>query len=91
MTDTKTDKDKKEEEITEEEIASVESLTLSGYLDRLLFLFKGDYGTALTYFQKAIKINPNYADAYFCIGGCLLYKSLSLYRSSKKLISKLYD
>jgi len=35
-----------------------------------VFCWVKDYKKALTYFEKAVKQNPNYADAYFFIGYC---------------------
>jgi tetratricopeptide (TPR) repeat protein len=36
----------------------------------LLFLLSNDYHKALSYFERVIEKNPNYADAYFYIGYC---------------------
>ncbi|MEW6097155.1 MAG: trypsin-like peptidase domain-containing protein [bacterium] len=55
-----------EESTTEEEIASAEELYSTG----LTFLWAEDYEKALSYFEEAVKTNPDYAEAYFQIGYC---------------------
>jgi tetratricopeptide (TPR) repeat protein len=57
----------REEARGEERVAAAEQLYSAG---RSL-LEEGEYEKALPYFVEAIKINPNYAEAYFQIGYCL--------------------
>lgn len=52
--------------ILEDWLASAEGLYNKG----LTFIWIEDYKNALPYFEKAVKENPNYADAYYCIGHC---------------------
>jgi Trypsin-like peptidase domain/TPR repeat/Tetratricopeptide repeat len=40
------------------------------YAKGLPFLWKEDYDKAASYFKKAVKIDPRYANAYFFIGYC---------------------
>ncbi len=51
---------------TEKWLASAEGLNYSG----LIYLWAGDYEKALPYFEKAVKKNPSYAEAYSLIGYC---------------------
>jgi len=50
----------------QEWLASAEGLYFTG----LVYLWIEDYEKALSYFEKAVKKNPRYADAYFEIGYC---------------------
>ncbi len=50
----------------EEWLASAEGLYQTG----LNFLWAGDCGKALPYFEKAVMMEPIYAEAYVCIGYC---------------------
>jgi len=52
--------------ITEEWLASAEGLYYKG----LHSLWREDYEEALLWFQKAVKENSDYAEAYFAIGYC---------------------
>jgi serine protease Do len=45
-------------------------ISLEVFYTGLLFLLSNDYHKALSYFERVIEKNPNYADAYFCIGYC---------------------
>ena len=56
------------EKITEEWLTSAEGLYSTG----LVFAFSAEYEKALPYFEKAVKKDPGYADAYFNIGYCNL-------------------
>jgi tetratricopeptide (TPR) repeat protein len=47
-------------------LTSSEGLFYTG----LLFFLSNDYHKALSYFERVIEKNPNYADAYFYIGYC---------------------
>jgi len=40
------------------------------YAKGLPFLWKEDYDKAVSYFEKAVKVDPRYANAYFLIGYC---------------------
>jgi len=42
----------------------------SVYAKGLPFLWKEDYDKAASYFKKAVRIDPRYANAYFLIGYC---------------------
>ena len=50
----------------EEGLGSADSLYSTG----LIFLWTDDYEKALPYFKEAVKKDPGYVEAYFCIGYC---------------------
>jgi tetratricopeptide (TPR) repeat protein len=52
--------------VTKQWLATAEGFYITG----LSFLWREDYKKALSYFEKAIKKNPQYTDAYFQIGYC---------------------
>ena len=52
------------------------------YTAGLIFLWTDDYEKALPYFKEAVKKNPRYAEAYFCIGYC--YGELGRYTEAMK-------
>ncbi len=63
----------KEKTIAEWQLPTSEKWLVSAeelYNTGLIFLWIEDYEKALSYFEKAVKEYPRYADAYFCIGYC---------------------